>query len=152
MNLLVTVLFAASFHASQRPHPPPQSRAEILLTSNKPARPVAASPYTLKTLRDLALVNDQLREEEAMAIRNKFEKNKTRDAFLLRQMGEKAAMKEEEKLDEMYEAEATKQWGQDDDAIFNQYAQMCLDEYVAAGKDPKPIELVMKKIKSRVDG
>ena len=65
MNLLVTVLFAASFHASQRPHPPPQSRAEILLTSNKPARPVAASPYTLKTLRDLALVNDQLREAAA---------------------------------------------------------------------------------------
>ena len=62
MNLLVTVL---SFHASQRPHPPPQSRAEILLTSNKPARPVAASPYTLKTLRDLALVNDQLREAAA---------------------------------------------------------------------------------------
>ena len=44
-----------------------------------------------------------------------------------------------------------KQWGLDDDAIFDQYAQMCLDEYVDAGKDPKPIELVMKKIKQQAD-
>ena len=85
------------------------------------------------------------------AIRDRFEKAKGRDAFLLKQMAEKAAAKEEEKLEEMFEAEATKQWGQDDDAIFDQYAQMCLDEYVAAGKDPKPIELVMKKIKHRAD-
>ena len=100
----------------------------------------------------LKALNVQLREEEAMAIRDKFERNKARDAFLLRQMADKSMAKEEEKLEEMFEAEATKQWGQDDDAIFDQYAQMCLDEYVAAGKDPKPIELVMKKIKNRVDG
>ena len=101
---------------------------------------------------ELKKLNVQLREEEAKGIRDKFERNKGRDAFLLRQMQDKAGQKEEEKLEEMYEAEATKQWGQDDDAIFDQYAQMCLDEYVAAGKDPKPIELVMKKIKNRVDG
>merc|ERR1740138_1111726 len=101
---------------------------------------------------ELKKLNGQLREEEAMAIRDKFERNKSRDAFLLHQMAEKTAVKDEEKLEEMYEAEATKQWGQDDDAIFDQYAQMCLDEYVAAGKDPKPIELVMKKIKNRTDG
>ena len=101
---------------------------------------------------ELKKLNVKLREEEAMAIRTKFEKNKARDAFLLKQMAEKAEAKEEEKLEEMYEAEATKQWGQDDDAIFDEYAQMCLDEYVAAGKDPKPIELVMKKIKNRTDG
>jgi len=101
---------------------------------------------------ELKKLNVQLREEEAMAIRDKFERNKSRDAFLLKQMADKAQGKEEEKLEEMFEAEATKQWGQDDDAIFDQYAQMCLDEYVAAGKDPKPIELVMKKIKNRVDG
>merc|ERR1719217_223364 len=100
----------------------------------------------------LSELNVQLREEEAMAIRDRFERAKGRDAFLLRQMSEKAAIKEEEKLEEMFEAEATKQWGQDDDAIFDEYAQMCLDEYVAAGKDPKPIELVMKKIKNRVEG
>ena len=46
---------------------------------------------------------------------------------------------------EMFEAEATKQWGQDDDAIFDQYAQMCLDEWVAQGKNPKPMELVLQK-------
>ena len=101
---------------------------------------------------ELKKLNGQLREEEAVAIRGKFEKAKARDAFLLRQMADKAAHKEEEKLEEMFEAEATKQWSQDDDAIFDQYAQMCLDEYVAAGKDPKPIELVMRKIKSRAEG
>lgn len=100
---------------------------------------------------ELKKLNVQLREEEAMAIRDKFDRNKNRDAFLLHQMSEKTQSKEEEKLEEMFEAEATKQWGQDDDAIFDQYAQMCLDEYVAAGKDPKPIELVMKKIKNRSD-
>lgn len=52
----------------------------------------------------------------------------------------------------MYEAEQTKQWSNDDDAIFDQYAQMCLDEYVAEGKNPKPIQLVMQKIKSRQEG
>merc|ERR1719198_1033677 len=101
---------------------------------------------------ELKKLNVQLREEEAMAIRDKFERNKERDAFLLHQMAEKANTKEEEKIEAMYEAEATKQWGEDDDAIFDQYAQMCLDEYVAAGKDPKPIELVMKKIKNRTEG
>ena len=100
---------------------------------------------------ELKKLNVQLREEEAMAIRDRFEKAKGRDAYLLKQMAEKAAYKEEEKLEEMFEAEATKQWSQDDNAIFDQYAQMCLDEYVAAGKDPKPIELVMKKIKHRAD-
>jgi len=99
----------------------------------------------------LKVLNSELREEEARTIRDKFDRAKQRDAYLLRQMTEKAATKEEEKIEEMFEAEQTKQWSQDDDAIFDQYAQMCLDEYVAAGKDPKPIELVMKKIKNRVD-
>ena len=53
---------------------------------------------------------------------------------------------------DMYEVEQTKQWNQDDDAIFDQYAQMCLDEYIADGKNPKPIELVMQKIKTRSQG
>jgi len=100
---------------------------------------------------ELQTLNEKLREEEAMAIRDKFERNKTRDDFLLKQMAEKVENQEEEKLQEIFEAEMTKQWGQDDDAIFDQYAQMCLDEYVALGKNPKPIELVMKKIKNRVD-
>ena len=60
---------------------------------------------------ELKKLNVQLREEEAMAIRDRFEKAKGRDAFLLKQMAEKAAGKEEEKLEEMFEAEATKQWG-----------------------------------------
>ena len=101
---------------------------------------------------ELKKLNIQLREEEAVAIRDKFDRAKARDAYLLRQMNEKTDVKEEEKLMEMYEAEQTKQWTGDDDAIFDQYAQMCLDEYVAAGKNPKPIELVMQKIKARSDG
>ena len=100
---------------------------------------------------ELKKLNAQLREEEAVGIRAKFERNKERDAFLLRQMGEKTEIKELEKLEEMFEAEQTKQWSQDDDAIFDQYAQLCLDEYVSLGKNPKPIELVMKKIKANAD-
>jgi len=100
---------------------------------------------------ELKKLNATLREEEAMAIRAKFERNKQRDADLLAQMAEKSDKKEMEKLEEMYEAEQTKQWGVDDDAIFDQYAQMCLDEYVALGKNPKPIEMVMKKIKAHND-
>merc|ERR1712196_558027 len=114
----------------------------------KKAQEKAEDQYFASELRGL---NEKLREEEAMAIRDKFERNKGRDAFLLTQMAEKVQNQEEEKLQEMFEAEMTKQWGQDDDAIFDQYAQMCLDEYVALGKNPKPIELVMKKIKNRVD-
>ena len=96
-------------------------------------------------------LNERLREEEAGAIRAKFERAKARDDYLIRQIDEKRERAEGEALVEMYEAEQTKQWGQDDDAIFDQYAQMCLDEYVEAGKNPKPIELVMQKIKARAD-
>lgn len=96
----------------------------------------------------LKALNVRLREEEATAIRDKFERAKARDEYLLRQIDEKRERFEGEAVDEMYEAEQTKQWGLDDDAIFDQYAQMCLDEYVAAGKNPKPIELVMQKIKA----
>ena len=39
--------------------------------------------------------------------------------------------REQEQLDDMYEAEHVRQWMGDDDAIFDQYAQMCLDEWVA---------------------
>ena len=97
---------------------------------------------------ELKKLNVHLREEEAVKIRDKFERNKQRDAYLLQQMEDKSAALEAEKLQEMYEAEQTKQWGQDDDAIFDQYAQMCLDEYVAAGKNPRPIQLVMGKMKA----
>ena len=96
---------------------------------------------------ELKKLNVHLREEEAVKIRDKFERNKQRDAYLLQQMEDKSAALKAEKLQEMYEAEQTKQWGQDDDAIFDQYAQMCLDEYVSLGKNPRPIEMVMRKIK-----
>merc|ERR1711865_1133410 len=77
---------------------------------------------------------------EADKIRGNFDKAKGRDAYLLRQMADKTARAEEEKEEEMYEAEQIKQWMGDDDAIFDQYAQMCLDEWVAQGKNPKRME------------
>ena len=77
-----------------------------------------------------------------------FEKAKARDAYLLKQMAVKTARAEQEKEEEMYEAEQIKQWMGDDDAIFDQYAQMCLDEWVAQGKNPKPMELVLQKQRS----
>ena len=93
-------------------------------------------------------LNIQLREEEADKIRDNFEKAKARDAYLLKQMADKTARAEQEKEEEMYEAEQIKQWMGDDDAIFDQYAQMCLDEWVAQGKNPKPMELVLQKQRS----
>lgn len=93
-------------------------------------------------------LNIQLREEEADKIRDNFERAKARDAYLLRQMADKTGRAEQEKEEEMYEAEQIKQWMGDDDAIFDQYAQMCLDEWVAQGKNPKPMELVLQKQRS----
>jgi len=109
----------------------------------KKAQETADDVYYASELKKL---NSKLREEEAEAIREKFERAKQRDAFLLTQMGSKLEQKEGEKLQEMYESEGIKQWIGDDDAIFHQYAQMCLDEYVAEGKNPKPIQLVMGKM------
>merc|ERR1740136_30450 len=93
-------------------------------------------------------LNKQLREEEADKIRSTFDRAKGRDAYLLRQMADKTRVQEEEKEEEMYEAEQIKQWMGDDDAIFDQYAQMCLDEWVSQGKNPKPMELVLQKQRS----
>ena len=90
-------------------------------------------------------LNKQLREEEADKIVTTFKKAQQRDEYLLRQMAEKKEKAEAEKEEEMYEAEQIKQWMGDDDAIFDQYAQMCLDEWVAQGKNPKPMELVLEK-------
>ena len=52
---------------------------------------------------ELKKLNVKLREEEAMAIRDKFERNKQRDAYLLQQMEDKSAALEAEKLQEMYD-------------------------------------------------
>jgi len=114
----------------------------------KRERKAQAEADDLHYATELKKLNQRLREEEAMAIRGKFERAKMRDGFLLKQIEEKRNRADHEQLMDMYEAEQTKQWTQDDDAIFDQYAQMCLDEYVSDGKNPKPIELVMQKIKA----
>jgi hypothetical protein len=93
----------------------------------------------------LSLTPPRPRPRRAVRSRTNFEKAKVRDEYLLRQMAEKRVKAEFEKEEEMYEAEQIKQWMGDDDAIFDQYAQMCLDEWVAQGKNPKPMELVLQK-------
>jgi len=118
----------------------------------KRERKAQAEGDDLHYATELKKLNQRLREEEAMAIRDKFERAKARDGFLLKQIEEKRNRTDNEQLMDMYEAEQTKQWTQDDDAIFDQYAQMCLDEYVSDGKNPKPIQLVMQKIKARQEG
>ena len=100
---------------------------------------------------ELQKLNASLREEEAQTIRDRFEKAKVRDRFLLQQMDAKVKAREQEQLDDMYEAEHVRQWMGDDDAIFDQYAQMCLDEWVAQGKNPRPIETVLTKARSFAD-
>jgi len=117
----------------------------------KRERKAQAEADELHYATELKKLNQRLREEEAMAIRDKFDRAKARDEYLLKQIDEKRDRADQEQLQEMYECEQTKQWTQDDDAIFDQYAQMCLDEYVADGKNPKPIQLVMQKIKARAE-
>jgi len=97
---------------------------------------------------NMQVLSKQLREEEAEKIVTNFKKAQQRDEYLLRQMAEKRHYAEQEKEEEMFEAEQIKQWMGDDDAIFDQYAQMCLDEWVAQGKNPKPMELVLQKQRS----
>lgn len=90
-------------------------------------------------------LNAQLREEEAQNIRATFERNKANDSFLFKQMAQKRDLMEDEKQEDLLQAEMSAQWQGDDDAIFGQYAQLCLDEYVAAGKNPRPIQLQLEK-------
>jgi hypothetical protein len=91
------------------------------------------------------ILNAELREEEAAALQQTYEKRKNLDAFLLKQMIQKRGAREEELKEELFVTEMSKQFNGDDHAIYEQYAQMCLDEYVAAGKDPRPIKLMLQK-------
>jgi len=99
--------------------------------AEKAAQQEADDGYFADGLKKL---NAQLREEEAQTIRDKFEECRRNDAFLLKQMSQKRDKVEDEKADDLMQAEMSKQWMADDDAIYEQYAQLCLDEYVAAGK------------------
>merc|ERR1711865_15922 len=89
-------------------------------------------------------LNVELREE-AQAIRDKFDHNRNNDAYLLEQMVQKRDNVEMEKEEEMTRAEMSKQWMGDDDAIYEQYAHLCLDEYISSGKNPRPVELLLQK-------
>jgi len=110
--------------------------------AEKAAQQEADDGYFADGLKKL---NAQLREEEAQTIRDKFEECRRNDAFLLKQMSQKRDKVEDEKADDLMQAEMSKQWMADDDAIYEQYAQLCLDEYVAAGKNPKPVTLLLQK-------
>jgi len=90
-------------------------------------------------------LNAELREEEAEAMRRTYQKRKELDSFLKTQMEQKHQVREAELKEELYLTEMAMQSHGDDDAIYEQYAQMCLDEYVSAGKDPRPIKLMLQK-------
>ena len=58
----------------------------------------------------LKKLNEQLREEEAQAIRDKFQRSRENQGFLLSQMSHKREKVYEEKQEEMVQAEMSKQW------------------------------------------
>ncbi len=102
----------------------------------------ADSAHHASKMKELNVV---LREEEAQTIRDRLARTKERDEFLLKQMAQKQERLGEEKEKELYESEMSRQWMGDDDAIFSQYAQQCLDEYVGAGKNPVPIQIELAR-------
>lgn len=110
--------------------------------AEKAAQGEAESEYFTTQLKKL---NEQLREEEAQAIRDKFMRARDNQGFLLAQMSQKRDKVMDERTEEMIQAEMSKQWMGDDDAIFEQYATLCLDEYKQTGKSTKPVELLLQK-------
>ena len=91
------------------------------------------------------LLNDELLEEQADELVKKYEDRKAYDKILFKQMEAKKQRQREERLTDMKEAEETKQWMGDDDAIYENYARMSLAEYVAEGKDPRPVQYLIRK-------
>jgi len=61
------------------------------------------------------------------------------------QMAQKRERKAAEEREDLVIAEMSRQFNGDDDEIYEQYAQMCLDEYVAAGKELAPAKLYLAK-------
>ena len=84
-------------------------------------------------------------EEEAMAARERFLRNRERDQYLIKQMQTKKLDTDDTKEMEVMEAEQIKQWMQDDDAIFQQYASICKEEWQMDMKNTKPIDLLLSK-------
>ena len=115
---------------------------QIRWKQEKKMQQKADSAHHASKMKELNVV---LREEEAQTIRDRLARAKERDEFLLKQMAQKQERLGEEKEKELYESEMSRQWMGDDDAIFSQYAQQCLDEYVGAGKNPVPIQIELAR-------
>eukprot|EP00965_Chrysotila_dentata_P136113 4499994-Pleurochrysis_carterae.AAC.1 len=80
---------------------------QIRWKAEKAAQEEANAEYHAAQLKKL---NAHLREEEAMAIREKFERARNNQGFLLSQMAQKRSKAEEEKAEELIQAEMAKQW------------------------------------------
>ena len=90
-------------------------------------------------------LGEELIEEQAQEMLDKYEQRRALDQEHFRQMALKKSRADRELRAEFLEAEETRQWMGDDDAIYERYARMSLDEYVAEGKDPRPVQHLIKK-------
>ena len=90
-------------------------------------------------------LGEELIEEQAQEMLDKYEQRRALDQEHFRQMALKKSRADRERRAEFLEAEETRQWMGDDDAIYERYARMSLDEYVAEGKDPRPVQHLIKK-------
>ena len=87
----------------------------------------------------------ELKQEEEDEKRFTFDDNKRNQKVLLRQMEYKARKKEGALRKGMEEAMLMKAQMQQDERMFNQYAEVCLDEWQAQGKSLKPMQIQMNR-------
>jgi len=92
-----------------------------------------------------AALNRELQMEEDAELRAVIDRRKEYDKVLQAQMAQKRERKAAEEREDLVIAEMSRQFNGDDDEIYEQYAQMCLDEYVAAGKELAPAKLYLAK-------
>ena len=87
----------------------------------------------------------ELKQEEEDEKRFTFEDNKRNQKVLLRQMEYKANKKEAALRKGMEEAMLMKAQMQQDEHMFKQYAEVCLDEWEQQGKSLKPMQIQMNR-------
>ncbi|KAG8467133.1 hypothetical protein KFE25_000449 [Diacronema lutheri] len=93
----------------------------------------------------LGELNERLRNEELAKTVHERKERERLDDYLFDQMAQKQATELAERRAEVQEADHIQQFLDDEEAIFRQYAKMCVAELQEEGKSTRPIELLLSK-------
>jgi len=93
----------------------------------------------------------ELKEEEEQEKHNMFMKNKHNQALIVRQAEMKLKKKQAEKVRDMEEAFASKLALEEEDQMFDEYTQVCLEEWEKNGKTTLPMTLHLGKTKAAME-